>query len=166
MKVALDVLEHAIPGLQVDYADGLEPFQMEGNINGYPFYYRERGENVQLNLSVLGDEPLGDTVYWSSSTSWGELPSTVKTTAHAFAYLVSVLEPARVWFQVGVVDGNPVGAIATTFEEAVTMVKATVPDVTVLGKDNRRFVPRAVPVDVQVNLLTLPGFSRPLKTVR
>lgn len=46
-----DWLEKMVPGLVISSAGGLCPFQAEGLLQGYPFYYRERHGDAELRLA-------------------------------------------------------------------------------------------------------------------
>lgn len=52
---AMDLLRDHIPGLRIEMAGGVAPFQSWGDIgDGYRFYYRDRSGNVSLNVALTG----------------------------------------------------------------------------------------------------------------
>lgn len=62
-------LAEIVPGLVVSSAGGSMPFQAEGLIEGYPFYYRDEQGGASLRVgSVDGERPyLGESTLWSAS---------------------------------------------------------------------------------------------------
>lgn len=62
------ILREIIPELIISSAGGLMPFQAEGLIEGYPFYYRDKYGSASLSVGATdGERPyLGDTTLWVS----------------------------------------------------------------------------------------------------
>lgn len=61
-----DFLAELIPELVVTSAGGYFPFQAQGTLQGFPFYFRARGEWATLHLSAPGDDPVGfDLLYYA-----------------------------------------------------------------------------------------------------
>lgn len=51
-------LNECLPGTRVAFAGGSAPFQAEGFIRDYPFYYRERHGEAVLKIALPGDDPI------------------------------------------------------------------------------------------------------------
>lgn len=62
-------LAKLVPGIVIHSAGGMVPFQAEGLINGYPFYYRERGGVAALKVAEKDakDAYGTDGILWSAS---------------------------------------------------------------------------------------------------
>lgn len=66
-------LSVAIPGLLVESAGGACPYQSEGTIKGYPYYFRYRNGSASLKIGMPGTKPYGwDTVLWDASKNHGD----------------------------------------------------------------------------------------------
>lgn len=51
-------LDECLPGTRVSFAGGSAPFEAEGFIGEYPFYYREQRGEAVLKISLPGDDPI------------------------------------------------------------------------------------------------------------
>lgn len=59
-------LQQLIPGIVITSAGGIIPFQAEGTLHGYPFYYRDRHGSATLYVG----EADGETPYLPSYALW------------------------------------------------------------------------------------------------
>lgn len=87
------ILAESIPDLDISYAQGAAPFQSEGTVFGYPYYFRCR--NGYLALRVGGNDPSVDALWGAGETSEDEDLShlTWPQFAQAFHRLVKQLKP-------------------------------------------------------------------------
>jgi hypothetical protein len=65
-------LDEFIPGVVVSSAGGMFPFQAEGLIHGYPFYYRHEWGSASLRVGEIdGETPYLDSL-WSSRVDYDD----------------------------------------------------------------------------------------------
>lgn len=62
-------LTSRVPGLIIERAGGVVPFQSEGTILGYQYYFRYRGGNASLRVG--GEDPVGEPL-WSAYMTYGD----------------------------------------------------------------------------------------------
>ncbi|MFS0885231.1 hypothetical protein [Aeromicrobium sp. 179-A 4D2 NHS] len=102
-------LSAAIPGLLVESAGGACPYQSEGTIKGYPYYFRYRSGHASLKIGMPGTKPYGwDTVLWDASKQHGDDYDGFlepEEFANLMIELVPQLERAPRWWRV---PGNKV----------------------------------------------------------
>lgn len=81
-------LAEIVPGIVVHSAGSLVPFQAEGLISGYPFYYRERGGVATLKVAEKdASNAYGtDKILWSASENVEEF----RAGSHWIASLVNL----------------------------------------------------------------------------
>ena len=66
-------LERRVPGLSVSQAGGSVPFQSEGTLCGYSYYFRYRGGGVSLAVGATDSTPtVWSGALWSATTSYGD----------------------------------------------------------------------------------------------
>lgn len=61
------------PVIDIDSIGGNCPVQAEGTINGWPFYFRARGEHWSLSVAEPGFEACGEEV-WDYEEEYGDGP--------------------------------------------------------------------------------------------
>ena len=54
-QFAREEFEARFPAVQVKWAGGIAPFQAEGTINGWPFYFRSRNSITSLEIYAKGE---------------------------------------------------------------------------------------------------------------
>lgn len=64
-----EFLAELIPGLVVTSAGGSFPYQAQGTLQGFPFYFRARGEWATLHLSAPGFDPVGFELLYYAGTA-------------------------------------------------------------------------------------------------
>lgn len=90
--------------LEVDQAGGVAPYQAEGTLSGYPFYFRYRNGNA--TLSVGGADPVSEP-YWKSTVAYGnplDGSLTLKEFFYLFTLLASRLDIAKTRYKFKPVD--------------------------------------------------------------
>lgn len=61
------------PTVELSYVGGLEPFQAEGFLNGFPFYFRERGGFCSLTIGEEEGTAFGEDVLYSAKVKSSEI---------------------------------------------------------------------------------------------
>lgn len=93
-------LEWRNPGLHIDSAGGYCPFQADGTLHGYPFYFRFRSGNARL---VVGTDP--DSLWfmplWSADDHFGadQLDLAEAALSPLLTRLISELRRAPIWWE-------------------------------------------------------------------
>lgn len=59
-----------MPDIKAEITCGACPLQIEGTINGVPFYFRSRWDRWRIGI---GGEPVGEPE-WERSENWGDNP--------------------------------------------------------------------------------------------
>lgn len=75
IPVPLTEWQEALPELVVFFADGIEPYQMEGLYRGFPFYLRERGGIFSLAIGEEEGSPFGESVLYKAKLTTADLAS-------------------------------------------------------------------------------------------
>ena len=75
VPVPLPEWQEVLPGLVVFFADGIEPYQMEGLYHGFPFYLRERGGIFSLAIGEEEGTPFGESVLYKAKLATADLVS-------------------------------------------------------------------------------------------
>lgn len=65
-------LSARIPGLLVTSAGGAFPFQSEGTLHGYPYYFRYRHGHAELQVHEHGTTPMSSARLYETSLAYGD----------------------------------------------------------------------------------------------
>lgn len=61
--------------LEVKELGGNCPVQAAGTVDGWPFYFRARGEWWSFSVVEMGEDPFGADGWWNYKEKWGEWPA-------------------------------------------------------------------------------------------
>lgn len=97
-------LEARIPGLVVKEAGGWVPYQAEGTLLGFPFYFRSRSENSRLHVYSVPEGDENRILMYSAESE--RLTSSHKSFAERMIELVPELWKARFMYQFENMDAH------------------------------------------------------------
>lgn len=69
-----EVLSARAPGIEVDTFGGMCPVQVEGKVDGLPFYFRARGEAWSMRIAAAPDGDVFAEDAWFYGEPWGIWP--------------------------------------------------------------------------------------------
>lgn len=63
-----------LPNIIIEHQGGACPYQAEGYVNDYPFYFRARGNKLQFNVNKIGERYEDHDVIFYYEETYGVWP--------------------------------------------------------------------------------------------